>query len=91
MFCKCPKINNINKYYTLYFCDCFQDDDLELTYFLLSPDDKVFFSVISQVIFSNWNAVMSVDYNTHDTRCRNWCHKSTSFSGANFSYHICIE
>ena len=21
--------------------DCFQEDDLELTYFLLSPDDKV--------------------------------------------------
>jgi len=25
--------------------DCFQDDDLELTYFLLSPDDKVFFII----------------------------------------------
>ena len=35
------------KYYDLYFGDCFQDDDLELTYFLLSPDDKVFFLLLS--------------------------------------------
>lgn len=38
----------------MFFCACLQDDDLELTYFLLSPDDKVLFLCCRKLlIFSN--------------------------------------